>query len=171
MVEDFAFSEVVRKLANIIRIGKVSDIDGSQVKVQIGRVKTSWIPIISNACEDSSWLPISKDEQVAVFAPFGEFTQAFALRSIHYNNYPAPTEKDAVSMDLKHKVNITGAKECKVSFKEGLEIKVGNSSLKITDKGISLNCGNSYLDMDESTIRLDALDVRIDPPVCKCGGF
>lgn len=85
MIDSFAFSEVVRKLANLIRLGKVADIDGAQVKVQIGRVTTGWLPIMSTAGETTSWTPITKGEQVAVFAPYGEFAQAFVLRSIHYN--------------------------------------------------------------------------------------
>ncbi len=46
MIESFAFSEVVRKLANLIRLGKIAEIDEAQVKVQIGRVITGWLPII-----------------------------------------------------------------------------------------------------------------------------
>ena len=98
MIESFAFSEVVRKLANLIRIGKIAEIDGAQVKVQIGRVITGWLPIISSAGETTSWTPISKGEQVVVFSPFGEFAQAFVLRSIHYNNYKAPNDKNSVSL-------------------------------------------------------------------------
>ncbi|MCR4623232.1 MAG: hypothetical protein K5780_01045 [Alphaproteobacteria bacterium] len=62
MIESFAFSEVVRKLANLIRIGKISEIDGAQVKVKIGRVTTGWLPIVSTAGETTVWTPISKGE-------------------------------------------------------------------------------------------------------------
>ena len=58
MNESFAFSEVVRKLANIIRIGKISKVDGARVRVQIGRIKTGWLPIISMAGESSIWIPL-----------------------------------------------------------------------------------------------------------------
>ena len=90
MDNSFVFSEVVRKLANIIRLGKIAEIDGDQVRVEIGRVKTGWLPIVSNAGNTSLWLPISEGEQVAVFAPYGEMAQAFVLRSIHYNTYKVP---------------------------------------------------------------------------------
>jgi len=83
MTDNFVLSEVVRKLANLIRIGKIVEIDCFNVKVQIGRVTTGWLPIISCAGENLIWLPVSKGEQVAVFAPYGEFTQGFVLRSIH----------------------------------------------------------------------------------------
>ena len=194
MVNDYAFSEVVRKLANIIRIGKISDIEGHKIKVQLDRVKTDWLPIVSTAGEDAAWLPISKGEVVAVFAPYGEYSQAFALRSFHYNGYPSPTDKETVALDLEHKANIKGKKDCEISFEDGIEIKsgesivsiknggitfeVGDTSFKITSEGISLSCGNSVLDIGDGSISLESSDtislssgdIVTEPPVCKCGG-
>jgi hypothetical protein len=39
--ESFAFSDLCRRVANLIRIGKIAEIDGAQVKVVIGKVKTN----------------------------------------------------------------------------------------------------------------------------------
>ena len=170
MVDGFAFSEVVRKLANLIRIGKVSEIDGSNVRVQIGRVTTGWLPIVSCAGENLIWLPVSKGEQVAVFAPFGEFAQAFVLRSIHYNNFPVPTEQNTISVNAKSDVKVAGEGECKITFQNGFEITVGNASLKISNSRISLNCGSSSIDISEDSIVINSGSIITNPPICKCTG-
>ena len=170
MVDGFAFSEVVRKLANLIRIGKVAEIDGSTVRVQIGRVRTGWLPIVSCAGENLIWLPVSRGEQVAVFAPFGEFAQAFVLRSIHYNNFPAPTEQNTISVNAKSDVKVAGEGECKITFQNGFEITVGNASLKISNSRISLNCGSSSIDISEDSIVINSGSIITNPPICKCTG-
>ena len=170
MVDGFAFSEVVRKLANLIRIGKVAEIDGSTVRVQIGRVRTGWLPIVSCAGENLIWLPVSRGEQVAVFAPFGEFAQAFVLRSIHYNNFPAPTEQNTISVNAKSDVKVAGDGKCKITFQNGFEIRVGNASLKISDSKISLNCGSSSIDISEDSIVINSGSIITNPPICKCTG-
>ena len=170
MVDGFAFSEVVRKLANLIRIGKVSEIDGSNVRVQIGRVTTGWLPIVSCAGENLIWLPVSKGEQVAVFAPFGEFAQAFVLRSIHYNNFPAPTEQNTISVNAKSEVKVAGDGKCNVAFQNGFEIRVGNASLKMSDSKISINCGSSSIDISEDSVAINSGSIITNPPICKCTG-
>lgn len=170
MVDGFAFSEVVRKLANLIRIGKVSEIDGSNVRVQIGRVTTGWLPIVSCAGENLIWLPVSKGEQVAVFAPFGEFAQAFVLRSIHYNNFPAPAKQNTISVSAKSDVKVAGEGECEVTFQNGFEIRVGNASLKMSDSKISINCGSSSIDISEDSIVINSGSITTIPSLCMCDG-
>ena len=145
MIESFAFSEVVRKLANLIRIGKIAEIDGAQVKVQIGRVTTGWLPIISTAGETTSWTPISKNEQVVVFSPFGESAQAFVLRSIHYNNFSAPDNKNVVSLKTKSNIKIDSEQKFSASTKNGFEFSTGNANLKISDGKIEIIAGDTHI--------------------------
>ena len=156
MVEDFAFSEVVRKLANLIRLGKISEIDGSQVKVQIGRVITGWLPIISTAGESSAWTPISKGEQVAVFAPYGEFAQAFVLRSIHYNDFKAPENTKENSFKTKYPIKINGEKGFDSEFTQDFSVKVGSAEIKLSKDSISIKNGNSSVSLSNNGIILNA---------------
>ncbi|MDR0555601.1 MAG: phage baseplate assembly protein V [Holosporaceae bacterium] len=101
MNESFAFSDLCRRVANLIRIGKIVEVDGAQVKVQIGKLKTNWLQIISTAGDTGVWIPITVGEQVAVISPYGEMAQSFVIRSIHYNKYAAPENKDIISMQTK----------------------------------------------------------------------
>ncbi len=152
MDNNFAFAEVVRKLANIIRLGKISDIDGAQVKVQIGRVTTGWLPIVSMASETSVWTPISKGEQVVVFAPYGEFAQAFVLRSIHYSSFEAPEDKDSVSLKTKSNIKVDSDQKFSANTKNGFEFSTGNTNLKIVDGTIELSSGVAQINMTSNSI-------------------
>jgi phage baseplate assembly protein gpV len=104
MNESFAFSDLCRRVANLIRIGKIVEIDGTQVKVQIGKVKTNWLPIVSTAGDTNVWIPITIGESVAVFSPYGEMAQSFVIRSLHYNKYAAPENKDVVQFKTDKKI-------------------------------------------------------------------
>jgi hypothetical protein len=83
MNESFAFSDLFRRVANLIRIGKIAEANGAQVKVQIGKVKTNWLPIVSTAGDTNCWIPNTAGEQVAVISPYGKIAQSFVIRSIH----------------------------------------------------------------------------------------
>ena len=158
MTESFAFSEVVRKLANLIRLGKIAEIDGAQVKVQIGRVTTGWLPTVSTAGETISWTPISKGEQVVVFSPFGESAQAFVLRSIHYNTYKAPENQNVVTFDTNKAVEIKSEESGSVSFDKELVFSVGESTIQLSKNNIKINSGCSRIELSENNLILSAGD-------------
>lgn len=186
MYDKFAFSEVVRKLANVIRLGKITEVNGCNVRVKIGNVTTGWLPIISTAGKTSAWTPITKGEQVAVFAPYGEFSQAFILRSIHYNDYPAPDDENSVSLTTDTDVKVKCCKKLTAQVNDGFEFSSGNTNLKIWDgiieissgvaqirlssSGIQLICGSSTVDISDGNISLMSGSITTNPPVCKCDG-
>lgn len=156
MDNGFAFSEVVRKLANLIRLGKISEVDGDKVRVQIGRVKTGWLPIVSTAGESICWTPVSIGEQVAVFSPYGESAQAFVLRSIHYNDFPAPERKDIVSIQTSKAMKIKSQESGDVSFEHGLKIACGNNSINLLQNGVSISSGGSSIQVSDDSVVLSA---------------
>lgn len=157
-IEGFAFSEVVRKLANIIRLGKITEINGNQVKVQIGRVKTGWLPIVSNAGNTSVWLPISEGEQVAVFSPYGESSQAFVLRSIDYNNFPAPNDKNIAIFSSDKAVEVKSDENGSVTFDKGLTFAVGKNTIELSKNNIKIKSGSSRIELSGNNLILSAGD-------------
>lgn len=162
MIESFAFSEVVRKLANLIRLGKISEVNGAQVKVQIGRVTTGWLPIISTAGETTSWIPISKGEQVVVFSPYGESAQAFVLRSIHYNNFSAPDDKNSVSFKTKSDIKVDSDQKISANTKNGFEFSSGNADFKIADGTIEISSGDAHINMSSDSISISTGNANIE---------
>jgi phage baseplate assembly protein V len=172
MNESFAFSDLCRRVANLIRIGKIAEVDGAQVKVQIGKVKTNWLPIVSMAGDTSVWIPISIGEQVAVISPYGEMAQSFVIRSIHYNKYAAPEKKDIISMQTKSDVKAKSDGKLEALFKNGFELKSrdtyiyvhgdnvkaksGNSEISVANGRISCNSGSSSIVSEDDQITLTA---------------
>ena len=186
MNESFAFSEVVRKLANLIRLGKISEINGAQVKVQIGRVTTGWLPIISGAGETIAWNPVAVGELVAVFSPYGESAQGFVLRSIHYNEFLTPDDKNSNILKTPNDIKIESAKKIEAQAADGCEFSVGNSKIKLrtdeislsvggatltlSDSNIKLSLGSSEINMTDGAISISSEIVTTNPPICKCTG-
>jgi phage baseplate assembly protein gpV len=178
MNESFAFSDLFRRVANLIRIGKIAEVDGAQVKVQIGKVKTNWLPIVSMAGDTNIWIPSTVGEQVAVVSPYGEMAQSFVIRSIHYNKYAASENKNDIS--LKSKANVKAESEGKLEalFKTGFELKAndtyiyvhgdnvkaksGNAEITIADDRITLNAGGASITLSSSGIQLSCGSSTID---------
>jgi phage baseplate assembly protein V len=190
MNESFAFSDLCRRVANLIRIGKIAEVNGAQVKVQIGKVKTNWLPIISMAGDINIWIPLTVGEQVAVISPYGEMAQSFVIRSIHYNKYTAPEKKDIISMQTKSDVKAASDGKLEALFKNGFELKTndayvyvqgdnvkaksGNAEISIVDGKISCNSGNSSIISENDQITLTAGSASIilssDGIQLSCGG-
>lgn len=154
MDNSFALSEIARKLVNLIRIGKISEIKGDEVKVQIGRVITGWLPVISTAGKTSCWIPISKDEQVIVFFPYGEPTLGFVLRAIHYDEYKIPENTQNIDIKTIFPVKIKGEKEFNSEFVNNFSVKVGSATINLTGNAITLQNGNSSISLSDNSITL-----------------
>ena len=178
MNESFAFSDLCRRVANLIRIGKIAEVDGALVKVQIGKVKTNWLPIVSMAGDTNLWIPITVGEQVAVISPYGEMAQSFVIRSIHYNKYAAPEKKDIISMQTKSDVKAESEGKLEALFKNGFELKTddtyicvhgdnvkaksGNAEITVADGQITLNAGGASITLSSGGVQLSCGGSTID---------
>lgn len=161
MIESFSFSDLSRRVANLVRIGKIAEVKEAQVKVSIGKVTTNWLPIFSTAGNTNCWIPISVGEQVMVISPYGEISQAVVLRSIHYNNFVSPEDKNAVSFDSKADVKANSERKLEAIFKEGISFKVGDLSLKIADGEINLSSGNTSIAAENDQITINSGSTNI----------
>ncbi|MGL9779718.1 MAG: phage baseplate assembly protein V [Wolbachia sp.] len=148
---NFAIAELNRKLANIIRIGLIKEVDyeKARVRVKVGEFITDWLPwITTRAGEDRSWFAPNINEQVVIFSPLGELSLGVVLRGIYQEKYPAPENKKEInSIKFQDGTKFTYDKE-----KHHLEIEV-------VDK-ITLKAGKSSIEMTKSEIKLKA--ERID---------
>ena len=96
---DFELVELARRLANLVRIGTVHEVDESvaRVRVQYAErsdgepVLTDWLPwITTRAGQDRTWWAPTVGEQVVLSAPSGDLAQAVALPALYQSQYPAP---------------------------------------------------------------------------------
>lgn len=86
-------SEHDRRLANIVRVGTVAELDepNARVKVDLGDLTTDWLPwATTRAGGDRSWSAHEVGEQVLLFAPSGELAAAVVMGSINQDAHPAP---------------------------------------------------------------------------------
>ncbi len=89
--DGFTINDLSRRLANIIRLGSIQEIDYQRAlaTVKIGELETDWLPwITANSGNNKNWNPIELDQQVVVLSPTGELDQGIILPSLYKNNAP-----------------------------------------------------------------------------------
>ncbi|KLT21842.1 baseplate assembly protein GpV [Wolbachia endosymbiont of Armadillidium vulgare str. wVulC] len=141
----FAISELNRKLANVIRIGIVKEIDyeKAKVRVKIGEFLTDYLPwITSKAGKDRDWSPPDIDEQVMIFSPLGELSLGVVLGGIYQEKYPAPENKKEInSVKFQDGTILLYDKEkhhLEIEVVDKITLKAGESSIEMTKSGIKL---------------------------------
>ncbi|MFP3030520.1 MAG: phage baseplate assembly protein V [Wolbachia sp.] len=149
----FAISELNRKLANIIRIGLVKEVDyeKAKVRVKIGEFLTDWLPwITSKAGKDRNWSPPDIDEQVMVFSPLGELSLGVVLAGIYQEKYLAPENKKGINS---------------IKFQDGTRLLYDKGKhhleIEVVDK-ITLKAGESSIEMTKSEIKLKADRINLN---------
>ncbi|MFP3021324.1 MAG: phage baseplate assembly protein V [Wolbachia sp.] len=143
---NFAIAELNRRLANIMRIGLVKEIDHekARVRVKVGEFITDWLPwVTARAGEDRSWFAPNIDEQVIVLSPYGELSLGVVLPAIYQQKYPPPeSKKEVSSVVFKDGTKLSYDKEnhhLEIDVVDKITLKVGESSVKITKGGIKLS--------------------------------
>ncbi|WP_265031290.1 MULTISPECIES: phage baseplate assembly protein V [unclassified Wolbachia] len=142
---NFAIAELNRRLANIMRIGLVKEVDyeKARVRVKIGEFITDWLPwVTARAGEDRSWFAPNIDEQVIVLSPFGELSLGVVLPAIYQEKYPPPENKKEInSAKFQDGTKLSYDKDkhhLEIDVIDKITLKVGESSIEMTKKGIKL---------------------------------
>jgi len=101
---DYEIAELARRLANLIRKGKVEErqLAPPRVRVRMGELLTAWLPWFGNrAGADRDWSPPSVGEQVVVFSPDGDPAQGIVLPGLYTTEFAAPDDSgDTRGMEL-----------------------------------------------------------------------
>lgn len=150
-----ALNDLDRRLANIIRIGVVTDLDAGDalVKVDCGELDSEWIPWgAARAGTTRRWSPPSVGEQVLVFSPSGELADAVAGPSIYQNAHPAP----ASSADQDHTI-----------FPDGSTVDYNSATNTLTVTVVG--AGNVVVNCKQATVKADT-GVTLDSPETICTG-
>ncbi|MFL0805520.1 MAG: phage baseplate assembly protein V [Agarilytica sp.] len=96
MNTEFLLAELNRRLANMIKTGRIHSVDLTQslpkVRVKIGELTTGWLPFLTQrAGTDTQWWPIELEEQVLVVSPSGDLAQGIVIGSLFQNQFPPPS--------------------------------------------------------------------------------
>lgn len=155
MTEQWAQAEQERKQANMLRLGRVVELDAkaARVRVAVSGTTTTWIPWASaNAGGVRTWAPPQPGEQVMVLAPDGDFAQAVVAGSVYQDNHPAPADNG----DVTATVFSDGAAVSydRAAHKWSLTVPGGGSA--------SVDIGGVTLDISPGRVVVRASQVVID---------
>lgn len=155
MTDAWAQSETERILANMIRLGSVSELDeaNARVRVKVGGLTTDWLPwVTARAGATRTWSAPRPGEQVVVLAPYGDPAQAVVLPAIYQDDHPAP----ATTKDAEHVVFPDGSTVDYNSATNTLEVTVAGSGRVI------VNCKEATINAETS--------VTLNTPQTTCKG-
>lgn len=114
---DFNLAELQRLLANLIRVGTVEELDEAtgKVKVNVSGLTSDWLDVgAQSAGRVRKWSPKQQGEQVVLFAPYGDLSQAVVGFSLFQDAHPANggskaqetvTFADGSTVDYNQKTN------------------------------------------------------------------
>lgn len=151
----YDLSEMNRILANMIRIGRVVELDeaNARVKLAVAGLTTDWLPWgADRAGKTRKWSPPQIGEQIMMFSPFGDSAQAVAGMSIFQDDFAAPAQ----SKDQETTVYGDGSTVDYNSATNTLTVTVTGSAKVV------VNC-------KEATVNA-ATSVTIDAPETTCTG-
>lgn len=95
----FETAEILRRLANVVRLGTIHDTDGAAARARVrydtdargAPLLTDWLPwLTTRAGRDRTWWAPEPGEQVVVLAPGGELPEAVILPALYRDAHPAP---------------------------------------------------------------------------------
>lgn len=86
-------ADLARRVANMIRTGRVATVDhaGARVRVQSGDLLTEWLPWQTRRAGNTrSWDPPTVGEQVMILSPSGEPAAGIVIPALYCQDHPAP---------------------------------------------------------------------------------
>lgn len=175
--------ELERRLANIVRIGTVEELDyadagAPRVRVRSGNKLSGWLPVqAQRAGDDSDWDPYDVGEQVIMLSPSGDMAQAVIAGSIHQDSKPAPDN----SPDVRKRQWKDGAFDSydresharEINIPDGGSVKlvVGGASIELTAEAATVTVGGTTLVLQDGGATMTAQVFTINGDIQLNGGM
>jgi len=168
--EGFHTADTTRRLANLLRMGKVVELDEAKarVKVKLGDdMTTTWLPWLTHrAGPDRDWHAPEPGEQVMVLSPSGDMRQGVVMPSVYQNSSQAPANLKTthrlqyadgafIQYDrLAHKyaIDVPSAGEIK--------LHIGGSTITMIDGKITLASNGASIELSSAGVKV--VGSRID---------
>lgn len=184
-MSDFNLGEVQRQLANMIRVGKVVELDeaNARVKVQASGLTTAWLPWgASRAGTTRTTSMPTVGEQVVVFSPYGDTAQGVVGFSLYQDNHPAASDSkdkhatdypDGTRVEYNSQTNtytMTVAGDAKVIVNCKQATVNAENTVTVNTKQATINAENTAT-VNTKTATVDAsTSVTLDTPTTTCTG-
>ncbi|MFQ1711903.1 phage baseplate assembly protein V [Aeromonas veronii] len=158
-MNDYSLGELSRQIANLIRVGEVTETDftdpeAPRVKVAVSGFESDWLPFgAKRAGSTKTWSPLSVGEQVLILSPYGDLGQAVIVCSLYSESNPAPSsggnvektvfhDGTAISYDsVSHTLNATIGGTTITADRGLIALGVGGVTFVITAGGINMQGG------------------------------
>lgn len=144
----FRVAELERKLANVVRPGRVFEVDTERTRVRVQYdvtlegepAVTGWLPwLTARAGVVLTWSAPSLGEQVLLLAPTGDLAQAFVLPAIYQIPLDPPTDprvhalllpagdvlKIEGAIEIAGDVTVSGAMAAREVTATGVRVRLG----------------------------------------------
>lgn len=154
-MSSYDVSELNRQVANLVRIGSVSELDeaNARVKLSVSGLTTDWLPwSAARAGKTRTWSPPQIGEQVIMVSPFGDMGQAVVVGSLFSDAATAP----AASKDQETTVYPDGST---------VDYNSATNTLTVTVAGT----GNVVVNCKVATVNAET-SVTLDTPETTCTG-
>lgn len=134
-------SELYRRVNNLLRIGKVCEVDyaAAKARVKIGAITTDFMPWLTPST--NLWLPLKNGEQVLVLSPNGDLRMEMILPALYYGAQPAPSAdnaKIAIVADIAQTGNLSVSAKIDTGDDITTEGKL-TANDEVSGKGIALS--------------------------------
>ena len=103
-------AEVERRVANIMRPGKVMEVDHAKglVRVKVGDLESAMVPWMERAGAIKTWSPPAVGEQVTLFSPSGEPGQGWVMTGGYSDANPQPHDQGGEQKLVAAKILLVG---------------------------------------------------------------
>lgn len=143
LAQEQRIEQLDRRLNNIVREARVTEIDAAKalVKVEAHGLLSAWSPWLERAGAIRTWSPPSVGERVILLSPTGEPGQGLVLAGGYSDAFPAPHDRAG-----EHR-QVVG--DAGVLMRDGeVVLAVGTAELRITAAGAVLTvAGARVLDL------------------------
>lgn len=139
--------DMERRLASMLMVGVVSELDeqNARVRVSYGKNNTAWLPwTVARAGGDRQWSAPEPGEQVLMASPSGDMAQGVIVGSIYRDAHPAPANsKDVTATEwsdgARQEYNrSTHAHTLEVPAGGRIVLRIGGTEYELTASGATI---------------------------------
>lgn len=169
--QEMGLPDIERRVANMIRIGRISAVDlpNKSVRVQSGNLESAWLrwPAGRAGGGKRRWDAPEVGEQVVMLSPTGDMSQAVVVPGLYQDSFDAPSSDANVDMAVYG----DGAVFQYDRGTHTLTVDLGGSSVIVNRSQMVLTVGASALTITPSGSTLQTPLLTVDSPISTFTGL